>query len=129
MRQFSFNIVVDVSRRELEALRQRSDESISSFISRWRVKIAKIVDKPLEKDQIHMTLRSLQPKIARHVVRVPFTDFGYLVSALYDVEDGISRGLWYDSSPVHAKGKKPVGGQRSDVGIITSTSQRPPRRH
>nr|CAN76654.1 hypothetical protein VITISV_042356 [Vitis vinifera] len=33
LRQFSFNTVVDVSRRKLEALRQRSDESISSFIS------------------------------------------------------------------------------------------------
>ena len=125
MRQFSFNIVVDVSRRELEALRKRSDESISSFISRWRVKIAEIVDRPLEKDHIHMILRSLQPRIARHVVKVPFTDFGYLVSTLYDVEDGISRGLWYDSSHVDAKGKKPIGGQRS----ITSTSQRPSRRH
>ncbi|RVX00889.1 hypothetical protein CK203_026447 [Vitis vinifera] len=30
LRQFSFNTVVDVSRRELEALRQRSDESVSS---------------------------------------------------------------------------------------------------
>ncbi|KAL6316656.1 hypothetical protein AAG906_019567 [Vitis piasezkii] len=38
-----------------------------------------------------MILRSLQPKIARHVVGVPFTDFGSLVSALYDVDDGISR--------------------------------------
>ena len=69
-----------------------------------------------------MILRSLQPKIARHVVGVPFTNFGSLVSALYDVDDGISRGLWYDSSLVDAKGKKPVGGQRSDVGTITSTS-------
>ena len=34
LRQFSFKTVVDVLRRELEALRQRSDESISSFISR-----------------------------------------------------------------------------------------------
>ncbi|KAJ9684906.1 hypothetical protein PVL29_017071 [Vitis rotundifolia] len=34
LRQFAFNTVVDVSRRELEALRQRSEESISSFISR-----------------------------------------------------------------------------------------------
>ncbi|RVW60417.1 hypothetical protein CK203_112726 [Vitis vinifera] len=34
LRQFSFNTVVDVSRRELEALRQRLDESVSSFISR-----------------------------------------------------------------------------------------------
>ncbi|RVW85629.1 hypothetical protein CK203_037490 [Vitis vinifera] len=34
LRQFSFNTVVDVSRRELEALRQRAEESVSSFISR-----------------------------------------------------------------------------------------------
>ncbi|KAL6319744.1 hypothetical protein AAG906_036801 [Vitis piasezkii] len=45
------------------------------------------------------------------IERVPFTDFGYLVLALYDVEDSISRGLWYDSSLVDAKGKKPIGGR------------------
>ncbi|XP_034707011.1 uncharacterized protein LOC117930461 [Vitis riparia] len=91
LRQYAFNTVIDVSRRELEALRQRSDESVSSFISRWRGKIAEIVDRPSERDQIQMVLRSLQPRIARHVVGVPFTDFGSLALALYDVEDGISR--------------------------------------
>ena len=40
IRQYSFNTVVDVSRRGLEALRQRPDESVTSFISRWREKIA-----------------------------------------------------------------------------------------
>ena len=61
--------------------------------------------------------------IARHVVKVPFTDFDYLVLALYDVEDSISKGLWTDSSPVDVKGKKPFGGQRSvDVNAISSTS-------
>ena len=44
-------------------------------------------------DQIQIVLRSLQPRIARHVVEVPFTDFSSLVLALYDVEDGISKGL------------------------------------
>ncbi|RVW62780.1 hypothetical protein CK203_058917 [Vitis vinifera] len=70
LRQYAFNTVADVSRRELEALRQRSDESISSFISRWRGKIPEIVDRPSKKDQIQMVLRSLQPRIARHVVGV-----------------------------------------------------------
>ena len=66
-----------------------------------------------------MVLRSLQPRIARHVVGVPFTDFGSLVLALYDVENGISRGLWTDSSPSDVKKKKPFGGQRSvDVSAI-----------
>ncbi|WJZ90873.1 hypothetical protein VitviT2T_009989 [Vitis vinifera] len=34
LRQFAFNTVIDVSRKELEALRQRSEESVTSFISR-----------------------------------------------------------------------------------------------
>ena len=77
-----------------------------------------------------MVLRSLQPRIARHVVGVPFTDFGYLVLALYDVEDSISRGSWTDSSPSNVKGKKPSRGQRSvNVSAISSSSQTPPRRH
>ncbi|RVW18920.1 hypothetical protein CK203_102504 [Vitis vinifera] len=108
LRQFSFNTVVDVSRRELEALRQRTEESVSSFISRWRGKIAEIVDRPSERDQIQMVLRSLQPRIARHVVGVPFTD----------------------SSPSDVKGKKPfVGPRPTEVGAISSSSQRPLRRH
>ena len=44
------------------------------------------------------------------MVGVPFADFGSLVLALYDVEDGISRGLWTDSSPSDIKGKKPFVG-------------------
>ena len=40
LRQFAFNTVIDVLRRELEALRQRSEESVTSFISRWREKIS-----------------------------------------------------------------------------------------
>ena len=69
-----------------------------------------------------MILRSLQPRIARYVVGVPFTDFGSLVLALYDVENGILRGLWSDSSTIDAKRKKPIGGQILDMGTITSTS-------
>lgn len=57
-----------------------------------------------------MVLRSLQPRIARHVVKVSFTDFRSLFLALYDVKDDISRGLWTDSSSANAKEKKPVGG-------------------
>ena len=46
LQQFSFNTVVDVLRRKLEALRQRTEESISSFISPWLGKIVEIIDRP-----------------------------------------------------------------------------------
>ena len=50
LRQYSFNIVVDVYQRELEALKQRLDEIVTSFISRWREKIAQIMDRPSKRD-------------------------------------------------------------------------------
>ena len=59
LRQFAFNTVIDLLMRELEALRQGPKESVTSFISRWREKIAHIIDRPSEKDQISMILRIL----------------------------------------------------------------------
>ena len=93
LRQYFFNNVVNVSRRELEALRQRLDETITSFISRWREKIAQILDRPSEHDQISMIICSLQPRYARHLMGFSQTDFSSLVQALYGIEEGISRGL------------------------------------
>ncbi|RVW47100.1 hypothetical protein CK203_105500 [Vitis vinifera] len=50
----------EVLRRELEGLRQRSDEFISSFISHWQGKIAEIVDRPLQRDDsVVMVIRGL----------------------------------------------------------------------
>ncbi|RVW66336.1 Transposon Ty3-I Gag-Pol polyprotein [Vitis vinifera] len=130
LRQFAFNTVIDVSRRELEALRQRPEESVTSFISRWREKISQIIDRPSERDQISMIMRSLQPRFARHLMGFPHTDFGSLVQALYGIEEGIARGLWSESSPTDSKGKRPSGGQRSgDVGAISSAGMRPSRRY
>ena len=58
----------------------------------------------------------------------PQTDFGSLVQALYGIEEGISRGLWADSSPSDSKGKKPGSGPRpSDVGAIGMTGHRSSR--
>ena len=48
VRQYSFNTVMDVLWRELEALIQRLDDSVTSFISHWREKILQIIDRPSE---------------------------------------------------------------------------------
>lgn len=44
LRQYSFGGDTSVTRRELEFLRQGSDESVSSFISRWREKAAEMIE-------------------------------------------------------------------------------------
>ena len=48
--QFAFSADIDVSRRELEATRQRSDEFISSFVNHWRAKVDGMIDRPKEQD-------------------------------------------------------------------------------
>ena len=75
-------------------MRQGSNESISFFISRWRENFVQVIDQPTEREQIQMVVRRLQPKIAKHVIGVPFTNFGSLVMTLFSVEDGLVRGLW-----------------------------------
>ena len=59
MRQFAFDTIVDVSRRELKALRHRLEESVTSFIFCWREKISQVIDRPSKRDQISMIMRSL----------------------------------------------------------------------
>ncbi|WJZ99821.1 hypothetical protein VitviT2T_018236 [Vitis vinifera] len=78
-----------------------------------------------------MIMRSLQPHFARHLMGFPQTDFGSLVQALYGIKEGISRGLWEDSSHSDSKGKKSRSGPRLlDVGTIGMTehksAHRPP---
>ena len=127
----SFNTIVDVSQRELEALRQRPDETVTSFISRQREKITQIIDRPSESDQISMIIRSLQPHYARHLMAFPQTDFGSLVQTLYGIKEGISRGLWVDSSPSNSKGKKSGSRPRSSsvdtIGMMGHRSLRWPQ--
>ncbi|RVW52820.1 hypothetical protein CK203_076621 [Vitis vinifera] len=96
--QFAFSADIDVSRRELEATRQRPDESISSFVTRWRAKVAGMIDRPKEQDQIDMVLRNLQPRFARRLVGIPFQDLRSLVHAAFSVEEAIARGLWTDTA-------------------------------
>ena len=70
--QFAFSADIDVSRQELEATRQRPDESISSFVSCWRAKVASMIDRPKEQDKIDMVLWNLQSRFARCLVGIPF---------------------------------------------------------
>nr|CAN60758.1 hypothetical protein VITISV_015048 [Vitis vinifera] len=104
--QFAFSADIDISKRELEATRQRPDESISSFVTRWRAKVAGMIDRPKEQDQIDMVLRNLQPS----------------------VEEAMARGLWTDTatSP-DSKGKKLIGPltRSGEEPYIAQTSMQP----
>ena len=56
-----------------------------------------------------MIVRSSQPRFARHLMGFPHIDFGFLVQALYGIEESIAKGLWSESFPTDSKGKKSLG--------------------
>ena len=126
--QFIFSADIDVSRLELEATRQRPDESISSSVNRWRAKVAGMIDRPKEQDQIDMVLQNLQLRFVRRFVDIPFQDLKSLVHATFNVEEAIARGLWTNTahSP-DSKGKRPVGSssRSGEVNGISYWHQRP----
>ena len=73
-----------------------------------------------------MIMKSLQPQFARHLMGFPHVDFGSLVHALYDIEEGIVRGLWPESFLLDSKGKKPTIGKRlGDVSAIVPLDRGP----
>ena len=128
IRRFSFSTIIDVTRRELEAMREGAHEAATSFISIWREKVIQMIDRPSKREQISMIMRILQLSYARHLMGVPIMDYRALIEALYGIEDGMARGLWLDSSSSDSKGKKPSGSYRpGEVGAISSFRHGAPR--
>ncbi|RVW26176.1 Transposon Ty3-I Gag-Pol polyprotein [Vitis vinifera] len=70
-----------------------------------------------------MIMRSLQPRFARHLMGFPQTDFGSLVQTLYGIEEGISRGLWADSSPSDSKGRSRDQAPGPQMLIVTRSGR------
>ena len=109
-------------------MRQGAHETATSFISSWREKAIQIIDRPSEREQISMIMKSLQPSYARHLMGVPIMDYRALIEALYGIDDGMARGLWSDSSFSDSKRKKPsVSYRPGEVGAIGSFRQEAPR--
>ena len=76
-----------------------------------------------------MVMSRLQLRIAKHVIGVPFTDFGSLVMAFFNVENSLARRLWPNSFSIGFKGKRPWEEQMPDASTISPTRQRTFRRH
>ena len=67
-----------------------------------------------------MVVRRLQPRIVRHLIGMSFIVFASLTSTLFSVEEGITRGLWPDSSLTYPKGKEPLVEQSPDDYVVSS---------
>ena len=53
-KQYKYNIEVDITRIDLETTKQESKESFSTFITKWRAKVAQMMNRPSEEEQLTM---------------------------------------------------------------------------
>ena len=51
IQHFSFITVIDVTRREVEGMRQGAHETATLLISCWREKVIQMIDRPSEKER------------------------------------------------------------------------------
>ena len=59
--QYSYNVQLDVSLRDLETTKQLSNETFSYFLMRWKGKASKMPNCPSEKDQVRMVIKNIIP--------------------------------------------------------------------
>ena len=57
--QFIFNTMIDVSLRDLETTKQGEEETFSEYMTKWKGKASRMVNRPNEKDQINIIIKNL----------------------------------------------------------------------
>ncbi|KAL7224487.1 hypothetical protein ACSBR1_025860 [Camellia fascicularis] len=91
--QYSYNTQIEVTTRDLETTRQGPKESFSDFVTRWRAKALMMTIRPVDKDQIRMVVRNLQPKLMQKMIVLPLPTFADLHEIGMQIEDAMEQGL------------------------------------
>lgn len=90
---YNYNAQLDVTLRDLETTKQKSNETFSEFLMKWRAKAVKMPNRPTEKDQVRMIVKNLPPVFGRPLMPIPLRTFEDLYDASIQVEDGMDSGL------------------------------------
>ena len=57
--QFIFNTINDVTLRDLETTKQGVGDTFSKYMTRWKTKVSRMVNRPNDKDQINTIIMNL----------------------------------------------------------------------
>ena len=90
--QFIFNTMIDVTLRDLETTKQGVRETFSEYMTRWKGKTSKMVNKPNEKDQINMIIKNLLPTYNSRHLSLPISSFKEFCGCGTRIEDAINNG-------------------------------------
>ena len=90
--KFIFNTMIDVTLRDLETTKQGVGETFSVYMTRWKGKASRMVNRPNEKDQINIIIKNLLSAYNSRLLLSPISLFGELFNCGTRIEDAINNG-------------------------------------
>ena len=90
--QFIFTTMIDVTLRDLKTTKQGVREIFSEYMTRWKTKASRMVNRPNEKDQINMIIKNLLSAYNSRLLLSPISSFGELCDCGTRIEDAINNG-------------------------------------
>ena len=76
----------------MESTKQEPKESFSAFITKWRSKTVKMMNRPNEEEQLTMVLKNLLPVYHKYLFAQYFSNFKALIAVGTQIEDAINNG-------------------------------------
>ena len=65
MKQYSLNVQLDVSLRDLQNIKQKYNESFVEYLTRWREKLGQMRHRPIETDQLIIAMEGYIPVLSK----------------------------------------------------------------
>ncbi|XP_077219398.1 uncharacterized protein LOC143853497 [Tasmannia lanceolata] len=106
--QFSMEEGINVTKRDLKALKQGHNETFTSFIRRWRRKAVQMTHRLPDEEQIKIVVKNLSPQYYHHMAIQYFLDFNHLIKTGTQIEDALSKGLRSRVPSDSREGKRPM---------------------
>ena len=90
--QFIFNTMIDMTLRDLETTKQGVGEKFSKYMTRWKTKASRMVNRTTEKDQINIIIKNLLPAYNSRLLSLCISLFGELCDYGTRIKDAINNG-------------------------------------
>ena len=90
--QFIFNTMINVTLRDLETTKQGVGETFSEYMTRWKNKASRMVNRPNEKDQINMIIKNLFSVYNSWLLSSPISSFRELCDCGTRIVDTLNNG-------------------------------------
>ena len=92
-----------MTRRDLETTKQEAKESSSTFITKWRLKVAQMMNRPSEEEQLTTVVKNLLPVYHKYLFARYFLNFKALITVGSQIEDAINNGTIKNEDPPRFK--------------------------